>query len=94
MSSGLRRPGPQPQDSDFFVDNYPTYNLVLYATYGLNPHGPQAKVVRLYMLPVEFMTLDRPWIGASFRASYPEEVKKRVLDNWRAYGFDRNPVDM
>jgi phenacrylate decarboxylase len=83
-----------PQDSDFFMGNYPTYNLVPYATHGLNSHEPQAKVVRLCILPAAFMTLDQPWIKASFHASYPEEVKKRVLDNWRAYGFDRNPVGM
>ncbi len=80
----------QPQDSDFFfVGNYPTYKLVPYATYGPNPHEPQAKVVRLCMLPAEFETLDRPWVEASFRASYPEEIKQKVLGNWRAYGYEK-----
>ncbi|QKX55216.1 uncharacterized protein TRUGW13939_02308 [Talaromyces rugulosus] len=85
----------QPQDSDFFfVGNYPTYTLVPYATHGLNPHEPQAKVVKLCMLPAEFETLDRPWVEASFRASYPEEIKRKVLDNWRAYGFGENTMNI
>lgn len=78
----------QPQSNDFFfVGNYPTYKLVPYATNGFKPNDPQAKIVRLCMLPAEFETLELPWLEASFRASYPEEVKKKVLDNWHAYGY-------
>ncbi|CDM33126.1 hypothetical protein DTO006G1_5500 [Penicillium roqueforti] len=84
----------QPQASDFyFVGNYPTYDLVPYATHGFNPRGQKAKVVRLCMLPEEFETLDRPWVEASFRGSYPQEVKNKVLENWQAYGFEGSPVN-
>ncbi|KIM93316.1 hypothetical protein OIDMADRAFT_61655 [Oidiodendron maius Zn] len=85
----------QPQDSDFFfVGNYPTYNLVPYATHGPNPHDPQAKVVRLCMLPVEFETLDMPGVEASFRSSYPEEIKRKVLDRWGTYRYKKDPVNI
>ena len=79
----------QPKANDFFfVGNYPTYKLVPYATHGPNPNDPQAKIVRLCMLPAEFETLDLPWHEASFRGSYPEEVKRKVLENWQAYGYE------
>jgi 4-hydroxy-3-polyprenylbenzoate decarboxylase len=26
-------------------------------------------------------------IKATFQAMYPEDIKKKVLDNWKAYGF-------
>ncbi|KIW19538.1 hypothetical protein PV08_00110 [Exophiala spinifera] len=85
-----------PQDSDFFfVGNYPIYKLVPYATYGLNTNEPQAKVVRLCMLPGEFKTLDRPWVEASFRSSFPEQIKKKVLESWQAYGYKtRDPLNI
>lgn len=78
----------QPQAGDyFFVGNYPTYDLVPYATHGFNPGQPKAKVVRLCMLPEEFETLDLSFVEASFRGSYPEELKQKVLDKWSAYGY-------
>ena len=45
------------------------------------------KVVRCCLLPQEFTDEKIHWKECSFKGQFPEDVQRKVLENWTEYGF-------
>ncbi|KAJ5298061.1 hypothetical protein N7508_008310 [Penicillium antarcticum] len=76
------RPG---LDETFFED-VRGFPLVPYMSHGNGSPTIGGKVVSDALMPAEYTT-GRDWVAADFENSYPEELKKKVLDNWTKMGF-------
>ncbi|KAE8156921.1 UbiD decarboxylyase family [Aspergillus tamarii] len=78
----------EPGRHEFIFTEYSNIPLIPYVTHGLpSKSGMNGKVVKCCMLPSEFTEKTLPWKEGSFQGAYPEDVKRKVLDNWTAYGF-------
>ncbi|KAI9927287.1 hypothetical protein ASPWEDRAFT_165867 [Aspergillus wentii DTO 134E9] len=76
------RPG---MDETLF-DDVRGFPLVPYMSHGSGSPVQGGKIVSDALLPVEYTT-GRNWVPADFENSYPEEVKRKVLDKWEDMGF-------
>lgn len=78
----------QPGVNEFFFDQYGNIPLIPYVTHGIRPTtGYHQKVVRCCMFPCEFEDDVLHWNVGSFRGSFPEDIQKKVNENWGVYGF-------
>ncbi|KAL4893627.1 UbiD decarboxylyase family [Aspergillus ambiguus] len=76
------RPG---MDETFFED-VRGFPLIPYMSHGNGSATTGGKVVSDALMPTEYTT-GRDWEPADFKSSFPEEVKRRVEENWTTMGF-------
>jgi UbiD family decarboxylase len=76
----------RPGLDETFYEDVRGFPLVPYMSHGNGSPVQGGKVVSDALMPTEYTT-GRDWVAADFEHSYPEELKKKVLDNWTAMGF-------
>ncbi|KAL5362043.1 UbiD decarboxylyase family [Aspergillus floccosus] len=76
------RPG---MDETFFED-VRGFPLIPYMSHGNGSPTTGGKVVSDALMPTEYTT-GRDWEAADFKNSFPEDVKRKVEENWTAMGF-------
>lgn len=76
----------RPGMDEYHFEDVKGFPLIAYMSHGNGPPTRGGKVVSDALLPVEYTT-GRDWEAADFKESFPENVKERVLDQWKAYGY-------
>ncbi|OQE36022.1 hypothetical protein PENCOP_c012G00979 [Penicillium coprophilum] len=76
----------RPSSDETFFEDVRGFPLIPYMSHGAFSPNRGGKVVSDALLPCEYTT-GRDWVSADFEQSYPEELKKKVLDNWIQMGF-------
>jgi UbiD family decarboxylase len=79
----------EPAKQEFtFPHEFPTYKLLPFVSQR-DPADKTitGKTIRCCMLPEEFTDEKLQFQEMSFKGSYPENVKSKVLENWTTYGF-------
>lgn len=72
-------------DETFFED-VPGFALIPYMGHGNGNPWRGGKVVSDSLMPLKYTTgLD--FVSADFKSSYPEELKRQVLQNWKNDGL-------
>jgi 3-polyprenyl-4-hydroxybenzoate decarboxylase len=77
----------RPGDDETFFDDVRPFPLIPYNSKSWHSPARGGKVVGGALLKSEFTT-GKNWQAASFKESYPEEVKDKVLAEWEAMGFE------
>ncbi|KAH7065584.1 putative 3-octaprenyl-4-hydroxybenzoate carboxy-lyase [Macrophomina phaseolina] len=77
----------RPFDDETLFPDVRAFPLIPYNGHGAHSPVRGGKVVSDALLPVEY-TKGRTWEAASFKESYPEDVKQKVLADWQAMGFE------
>jgi UbiD family decarboxylase len=62
------------------------FSLIPYMGHGTGNPTKGGKVVSDALMPTEY-TAGATWEAADFEHSYPEDVKAKVLANWKSMGF-------
>ena len=62
------------------------FPFIPYMGHGAHSKTHGGKVVSDAAMPAKYTT-GRDWTPADFESSYPEELKKKVSDNWAKMGF-------
>ncbi|MFD7922106.1 UbiD family decarboxylase [Streptomyces sp. NPDC059740] len=75
-----------PGTGEYHYPRAPGIPMVPYLTEDEVRTGRGGKSVMSCLLPEQFEGTTRG-VTASFRSSYPEEVRRRVTERWHAYGF-------
>lgn len=78
----------RPHDDEVFYHDVRAFPLIPYNGHGAHDKVKGGKVVSDALMPAEY-TKGKTWEAASFEESYPEEVKQKVLSEWRAMGFEQ-----
>lgn len=76
----------RPNLDETFFEDVRGFPLVPYMSHGNGSKVQGGKVVSDALMPTEYTT-GRDWVPADFKHSYPEDVRKKVLDNWTKMGF-------
>ncbi|CAG8084375.1 unnamed protein product [Penicillium salamii] len=76
----------RPGSDETFFEDVRGFPLIPYMGHGAHSKTMGGKVVSDALMPAEYTT-GRDWVAADFESSYPEELKKKVLDNWTQMGF-------
>ncbi|KKK18238.1 putative 3-octaprenyl-4-hydroxybenzoate carboxy-lyase [Aspergillus rambellii] len=77
----------RPGADEMFFDDVPAFVLVPYNSHNGDVSPVRGgKVVSDALLAGEY-TIGKDWEAASFKDSYPEELKTKVLENWENMGF-------
>ncbi|KAF8869386.1 3-octaprenyl-4-hydroxybenzoate carboxy-lyase [Mucidula mucida] len=77
----------RPGTDEIFYDDVKGFELIPYMSHGSASKHMGGQVVSDALLPIEYTT-GRDWEAADFEHSYPEDVKAKVLANWKSDGFD------
>ncbi|KAJ5475734.1 hypothetical protein N7475_001463 [Penicillium sp. IBT 31633x] len=76
----------RPGSDETFFEDVRGFPLIPYMGHGAHSKTTGGKVVSDALMPAEY-TSGRDWVAADFESSYPEELKRKVLDNWTKMGF-------
>lgn len=76
----------RPSMDETFFEDVRGFPLVPYMGHGNGPPTKGGKVVSDALMPKEYTT-GKDWENADFKHSFPEEVKRKVEDNWTKMGF-------
>lgn len=76
----------RPGSDETFFEDVRGFPLIPYMGHGAHSKTTGGKVVSDAIMPAEY-TSGRDWVAADFESSYPEELKRKVLDNWTKMGF-------
>jgi UbiD family decarboxylase len=76
----------RPAEDEFHFEDVAAYPLVPYMSHGPGTKLTGGKVVANCLLPMEYEGRHE-WAVCDFENGYPEDVKKRVLDRWEAFGL-------
>lgn len=76
----------RPGTDETFFEDVRGFPLIPYMSHGTSSATKGGKVVSDALLPSEYTT-GADFVAADFEHSYPEEVKSKVLTNWKNYGF-------
>ncbi|KAJ5622775.1 hypothetical protein N7490_011380 [Penicillium lividum] len=76
----------RPSLDETFFEDVRGFPLVPYMSHGNGSPTMGGKVVSDALMPTEYTT-GKDWLAADFKNSYPEELKKKVLNNWTKMGF-------
>ncbi|KAF2091008.1 putative 3-octaprenyl-4-hydroxybenzoate carboxy-lyase [Saccharata proteae CBS 121410] len=77
----------RPGDDEVFYDHVRAFPLIPYNGHGHWDPVKGGKVVSDALMPSEYTT-GRDWEQASFKGSYPEEVRAKVEGEWKDMGFE------
>ncbi|KAK3308620.1 3-octaprenyl-4-hydroxybenzoate carboxy-lyase-domain-containing protein [Chaetomium strumarium] len=77
----------RPGDDETFFDDVRAFPLIPYNSKSWHSPARGGKVVSGALLKSEFTT-GKNWEAASFKESYPQEVKNKVRAEWEAMGFE------
>lgn len=76
----------QPRSSEFLFDEYPNIGLIPYVSHAPKTGPFHYKVVKCCLFPEEFHK-EITWVEASFKSNYPQHIRDKVENQWKAYGF-------
>ncbi|KKA30238.1 hypothetical protein TD95_003741 [Thielaviopsis punctulata] len=77
----------RPGMDEYHWEDVRGFGLIPYMGHGNGPKAKGGKIVSDCLMPSEYKT-GRDWEAASFKESYPEDVKQRVNERWEAWGFN------
>ncbi|KAH8886570.1 putative 3-octaprenyl-4-hydroxybenzoate carboxy-lyase [Thozetella sp. PMI_491] len=75
-----------PGKGEYIFDDVPGFFLTPYMSHGVCDPRRGGKIVSNCLLPMEYEG-KRNFRVVDFENSYPEDIKKRVLSNWKSMGF-------
>ncbi|KAJ5563801.1 hypothetical protein N7513_000043 [Penicillium frequentans] len=76
----------RPNFDETFFEDVRGFPLVPYMSHGNGSPTMGGKVVSDALMPSEYTT-GQDWVAADFKNSYPEELQKKILENWTRMGF-------
>jgi UbiD family decarboxylase len=77
----------RPGQHEYLFEDVRAFPLTPYMSQGPEPKLRGGKVVSDCLLPVEYTTGPN-WETADFEHAYPEDVKAKVLKDWKLMGFE------
>ncbi|RFU36194.1 hypothetical protein B7463_g137, partial [Scytalidium lignicola] len=79
----------RPGTDEFLFDDLQGFFLIPFMLHG--PAGTVGgKMVSNCLLPVEYTT-GRDWLNMDFEGAYPEDIKQRVVSEWKELGYKSKP---
>ncbi|WVQ68670.1 uncharacterized protein L199_006879 [Kwoniella botswanensis] len=77
----------RPNDDETFYSDCKGFPLIPYMSHGFHSPVKGGKVVSDALMPAEYEKGQKDWVAADFKNSYPQDLKDKVMANWRQYGF-------
>lgn len=76
----------RPGTDETFYEDVPGFPLIPFMSRGNGSPTTGGKVVSDALMPKEYTT-GKDWEAADFKNSFPEDVQRKVEENWTAMGF-------
>lgn len=77
----------RPGMDEFHFEDVAVYPLVPYMSHGPGTKLTGGKVVANCLLPLEY-AMEQNWVTCDFENGYPEDIKEKVLSQWKRFGLD------